>query len=162
MAIPTGTHGSWRSSRLFQPMAEINVTPFVDVMLVLLVIFMVTAPLLIAGVPVDLPKTAAASMVKPEEPLVITVTAQGKVYLHETEVTESELVEKLTAMADKAAQRLYVRGDKSVPYGRVMDVMSHLAKAGFVKVALIAEASEAPASRRAPAPPERRPGETRP
>jgi biopolymer transport protein TolR len=135
-------------------MSEINVTPFVDVMLVLLVIFMVTAPLLTVGVPVDLPKTSAAAISKPDEPLIVTVTAEGKVYLQETELTDAQLVEKLKAMsADKAEQRLYVRGDKSVAYGRVMEVMGQLAGAGFTKVALIAESADAPAPGKTPGAP---------
>jgi len=146
MAIELGSGTSGRGGRAYRRMSEINVTPFVDVMLVLLVIFMVTAPLLTVGVPVDLPKTNAASISKPDEPLIVTVTAEGKVYLQETELTDAQLVDKLKAMAvDKAEQRLYVRGDKSVAYGRVMEVMGQLAGAGFTKVALIAESAEAPA-----------------
>jgi biopolymer transport protein TolR len=150
----SGTGGT-RNGRAYRPMSEINVTPFVDVMLVLLVIFMVTAPLLTVGVPVDLPKTNAASIAKPDEPLIITVTADGKVYLQETEMTDAQLVEKLKAQsAEKTEQRIYVRGDKNVPYGRVMEVMGQLAAAGFTKVALIAESSDAPPPGRA-APPAR-------
>jgi biopolymer transport protein TolR len=157
MAIEVGGHVNGKGRRVYRPMADINVTPFVDVMLVLLVIFMVTAPLLTVGVPVDLPKANASAISKPDEPLVITVTAEGKVYLQETEMTDAQLVEKLRAQsADKAEQRLYVRGDKNVPYGRVMEVMGQLATAGFTKVALIAESSEAPpAGRRSGAPPAR-------
>ena len=163
MAVEIGSSGSGKGGRAYRPMSEINVTPFVDVMLVLLVIFMVTAPLLTVGVPVDLPKTSAAALSKPDEPLIVTVTAEGKVYLQETELSDAQLVEKLRAMAaDKAEQRLYVRGDKSVAYGRVMEVMGRLAAAGFNKVALIAESAEAPPPGRAkpgaaPAPP-RAPG----
>jgi biopolymer transport protein TolR len=142
MAMNVGK-GNGKGGRSYRPMAEINVTPFVDVMLVLLIIFMVTAPLLTVGVPVDLPKTNAAAMAKPDEPLIVTVTAQGKVYLQETEMTDAQLVEKLKTMtAEKQEQRIYVRGDKTVPYGRVMEVMGQLASAGFTKVALIAESSE--------------------
>lgn len=143
MAMNVGKRGNGKGGRTYRPMAEINVTPFVDVMLVLLIIFMVTAPLLTVGVPVDLPKTNAAAMAKPDEPLIVTVTAQGKVYLQETELTDAQLVEKLKSMtAEKQEQRIYVRGDKTVPYGRVMEVMGQLASAGFTKVALIAESSE--------------------
>jgi len=143
MAMNTGKRGKSFGGRSYRPMSEINVTPFVDVMLVLLIIFMVTAPLLTVGVPVDLPKTNAAAIAKPDEPLIVTVTAQGKVYLQETELTDAQLVEKLKAMtAEKQEQRIYVRGDKAVPYGRVMEVMGQLAGAGFTKVALIAESSE--------------------
>ncbi|MCW5772004.1 MAG: protein TolR [Rhodospirillaceae bacterium] len=139
-------------------MADINVTPFVDVMLVLLVIFMVTAPLLTVGVPVDLPKANATAIAKPEAPLIVTVTAEGKVYLQETEMTDADLIDKLKALsANKAEQRIYVRGDKAVPYGRVMEVMAQLAGAGFNKVALIAESSEGSPDKGAPktAPPAR-------
>jgi len=140
MAVQLGSGGNARGGRAYRRMSEINVTPFVDVMLVLLVIFMVTAPLLTVGVPVDLPKTQAASISKPDEPLIVTVTAEGKVYLQETEMTDTQLVDKLKAMgSDKAEQRLYVRGDKAVPYGRVMEVMGALSTAGFSKVALVAE-----------------------
>ena len=157
MAINVGKGNGRGGGRAYRPMAEINVTPFVDVMLVLLVIFMVTAPLLTVGVPVDLPKTNAASIAKPDEPLIVTVTAQGKVYLQETELTDAQLVEKLKSMtAEKAEQRIYVRGDKAVPYGRVMEVMGQLATAGFTKVALIAESSEATPPR-GPAAPARPP-----
>ena len=143
MAMNTGKRGKSFGGRAYRPMSEINVTPFVDVMLVLLIIFMVTAPLLTVGVPVDLPKTNAAAIAKPDEPLIVTVTAQGKVYLQETELTDAQLVEKLKTMtAEKQEQRIYVRGDKAVPYGRVMEVMGQLATAGFTKVALIAESSE--------------------
>ncbi len=163
MAISVGGKANGKPGRIYRPMSEINVTPFVDVMLVLLVIFMVTAPLLTVGVPVDLPKTQAASISKPDEPLIVTVTAEGKVYLQETEMTDTQLVDKLKAMsADKAEQRLYVRGDKSVAYGRVMEVMGQLAGAGFTKVALIAESADVPppgkaqpGARPAPRPPPR-------
>jgi biopolymer transport protein TolR len=157
MAMELGSGANGRGGRAYRRMSEINVTPFVDVMLVLLVIFMVTAPLLTVGVPVDLPKTNAASISKPDEPLIVTVTAEGKVYLQETEMADAQLVEKLKAMSgDKAEQRLYVRGDKSVPYGRVMEVMGQLAGAGFNKVALIAESAEArPPGKAPPRPPGR-------
>ncbi len=139
--------------RSYRPMAEINVTPFVDVMLVLLIIFMVTAPLLTVGVPVDLPKADAAAISKPDEPIVVTVTSEGKLYLQETEITGEQLVERLRAMqGEKAEQRLYVRGDKAVAYGRVMEVMAQLSAAGFTKVALIAEAAEAAPGTRPGAP----------
>jgi biopolymer transport protein TolR len=159
MAITVGSGAAnGRGKRTYRRMHEINVTPFVDVMLVLLVIFMVTAPLLTVGVPVDLPKTQASAISKPDEPLIVTVTAEGKVYLQETEMTDVQLVDKLKAMgADKAEQRLYVRGDKSVPYGRVMEVMGQLAGAGFTKVALIAESADAPAPGKTPAAPPRPP-----
>jgi biopolymer transport protein TolR len=129
--------------RVYRPMSEINVTPFVDVMLVLLVIFMVTAPLLTVGVPVDLPKTNATAITKPEEPLVVTVNARGEVFLQETPLTVAELVTRLKAvLAEKPDQRIYIRGDRAVPYGTIMEVMGELTGAGITRVALIAESAE--------------------
>jgi biopolymer transport protein TolR len=129
--------------RVYRPMSEINVTPLVDVMLVLLVIFMITAPLLTVGVPVDLPQTRAQTLNKPDEPLVISVNAKGKVYIQETEIALDELVPKLQAITRaKRGTRIYVRGDRNINYGRVMRVMGMISAAGFTKVALIAEMTE--------------------
>jgi biopolymer transport protein TolR len=119
-------------------MSEINVTPFVDVMLVLLIVFMVTAPLLTAGVPVDLPKTRAPVLGQDREPLQVTVDKDGTIFLQKLPVTMDELVPKLTAIAGNGyTQRIYVRGDQTVNYGRVMEVMGHLSAAGFTRMALI-------------------------
>jgi biopolymer transport protein TolR len=124
----------------YRPMAEINVTPMVDVMLVLLVIFMVTAPLLTAGIPVNLPQTKAETLSEPTEPLVITVNAEGKVFLQETEVPVDSLVARLQAItANKPDTKIYVRGDKAINYGRVMEVMGLVKGAGFTQVALIVD-----------------------
>jgi biopolymer transport protein TolR len=121
-------------------MAEINVTPMVDVMLVLLVIFMVTAPLLTAGIPVNLPQTKADTLSEPTEPLVVTVNAEGKVFLQETEVPVDSLVARLQAItANKPDTKIYVRGDKAINYGRVMEVMGLIKGAGFSQVALIVD-----------------------
>jgi biopolymer transport protein TolR len=126
--------------RGFTPMAEINVTPFVDVMLVLLVIFMVTAPLLTVGVPVDLPQSDAPAINEQSEPLVISIDASGKFYLQETPITAKDLIPRLRAITKKKSdQRIYVRGDKKIAYGKVMEVMSIVSAAGFDKVALVAE-----------------------
>jgi biopolymer transport protein TolR len=123
-----------------RPMADINVTPMVDVMLVLLVIFMVTAPLLTAGVQVDLPKSEAAPIKGDDQPLSVTVDANGDVWIQETEVTMEELVPKLKAItAAKPETRIFIRGDKGINYGRVMEVMGTLGGAGFTKVALVTE-----------------------
>ena len=133
-----GRRGSGRSKR--RPMSEINVTPMVDVMLVLLVIFMITAPLLTAGVPVDLPKAEAPPITEPGEPLVITVDEEGLIYLQESETPLDSLVPRLSAITEnKADTRIFVRGDKDVEYGRIMAVMGTVSAAGFSKVALIAE-----------------------
>lgn len=133
-------NGGGRRGGGYRPMSEINVTPFVDVMLVLLIVFMVTAPLLTVGVPVDLPKTQAKSIGESEEPLVISVNAEGTVFIQETPVEMENLVARLQAITgNKADTRIYVRGDKGVNYGRVMEVMGNINVAGFSRVALIAE-----------------------
>ena len=124
----------------YQPMSQINVTPFVDVMLVLLIVFMVTAPLLTVGVPVDLPKSQADSINEPVEPLVVTVDGEGAIYIQETKVKLGQLVPRLKAITGrKPDTRIYVRGDKAIDYGRVMTVMGHINGAGFTKVALVTE-----------------------
>ena len=120
-------------------MSEINVTPFVDVMLVLLVVFMITAPLLTVGVPVDLPEGEVPEIRGQDEPLAVTIDAQGKIYLQDTEITLDELAPRLSAVtSQKAETRIFVRGDKAIDYGRVMQVMGTLNEAGFNRVALIA------------------------
>lgn len=132
--------GDKRRPGHYRPLSEINVTPFVDVMLVLLIVFMITAPLLTVGVPVDLPKTEARSIAESEEPLVISVDSEGRVYIQETEVPFENLVPRLAAITDnKPDTRIYVRGDKALAYGRIMEVMGNIQVAGFSRVALIAE-----------------------
>jgi biopolymer transport protein TolR len=126
-------------------MAEINVTPMVDVMLVLLIIFMVSAPLLTVGVPIDLPQTKAKSLDQDKEPLTISVKNSGEVYLQNSEIKIDELVPKLQAITQTrggADERIYVRGDKKVDYGTVMRVMGRLSQAGFRRVALVTEAEQ--------------------
>jgi biopolymer transport protein TolR len=121
-------------------MAEINVTPFVDVMLVLLIVFMVTAPLLTAGVPVDLPKTRAPALGQDREPLSITVRRDGAIFLQKEQVPEAALVNKLTAIASNGYnQRIFVRGDNRANYGKVMEVMGLLAGAGFTHIGLVTD-----------------------
>lgn len=126
--------------RGYRPMAEINVTPFVDVMLVLLVVFMVTAPLLTVGVSVELPETAAAAIAGQDEPLAVSIDAGGKVYIQDTEVSIETLIPRLQAITQNNPDaRIFVRGDKAIDYGRVMEVMGVLNGAGFNRVALITE-----------------------
>ena len=126
-----------------RPMAEINVTPFVDVMLVLLIVFMVTAPLLTVGVPVDLPKTKAQALSQDREPLSVTIRKGGTIYLQNTPVAEDSLVDRLTAISQNGYdQRIFVRGDKSVDYGRVMEVMGLLSAAGFTHIGLVTDAAK--------------------
>ena len=124
----------------YQPLAEINVTPFVDVMLVLLIVFMVTAPLLTVGVPIDLPKTEAQQLGEEKEPLTITVDRTGKVFLQETEIAIDEIVPKLLAIAESGySERIYVRGDRRTNYGLMMKLMGTVSAAGFTRIALITE-----------------------
>ena len=145
--------GKFRSGRSFRPMAEINVTPMVDVMLVLLIVFMVAAPLLTVGVPVDLPKTKAEALKGQDEPLSITVNAGGKVFLQETEIANIEdLAARLLAISqNKRDTRIFIRGDKGINYGRVMEVMGMVNGAGFTQVALVTDMAP-----REPAPGKRR------
>jgi biopolymer transport protein TolR len=121
-------------------MSEINVTPMVDVMLVLLVIFMVTAPLLTVGVPVDLPQTKAPAINEPKEPLVISINAKGEVYLQNSMIDANDLAARLTAItSNNPDAAIYVRGDRAIDYGRVLEIMGIVSAAGFTKVSLIAE-----------------------
>ena len=123
-----------------RPMSDINVTPMVDVMLVLLVIFMITAPLLTVGVPIDLPRTEAAIIPGQDEPLTVTVDAEGRVYLQETEIDLGALAPRLVAIAGNNPDvRIFVRGDRAINYGRVMEVMGSVNGAGFKRVALVTE-----------------------
>ncbi|MEL6736501.1 MAG: protein TolR, partial [Pseudomonadota bacterium] len=127
-----------RRARRNQPMSEINVTPFVDVMLVLLIIFMVAAPLLTVGVPIDLPESRAQQLNSETQPITISVRSGGQVFLQETEITTEELIPKLQAIAKNGyEERLYVRGDKATDYGTVMRIMGALNAAGYKKIGLV-------------------------
>ena len=129
-----------RRARRRRPISEINVTPFVDVMLVLLIVFMVTAPLLTVGVPVDLPKTRAQALGQDREPLSVTIKRGGQIYLQNTPIADENLVPKLAAIAANGyEQRIFVRGDKDVDYGRVMAVMGMLSEAGFTHIGLVTD-----------------------
>jgi biopolymer transport protein TolR len=131
-------NGRWRGR--YRPMAEINVTPLVDVMLVLLIVFMVTAPLLTVGVPVDLPQTQAPPITEPKEPLVISINDEGHIFIQDIDVATEAMVPRLQAITGANPDALvYVRADKSIDYGRVLEVMSLISAAGFRKVSLIAE-----------------------
>ena len=124
-----------------QPMAEINVTPFVDVMLVLLIIFMVAAPLLTVGVPVDLPKTAASALPgDSEEPLTVTLTADGRIQIQTTDIQREELIGRLRAIAaERSSDRVFLRADGAIPYAQVMQVMGALNAGGFSNVGLVTD-----------------------
>jgi biopolymer transport protein TolR len=129
-------------------MSEINVTPMVDVMLVLLIIFMVSAPLLTVGVPIDLPQSQAKSLDQDKEPLTISLNGDGKIFLQNTEMKVDELVAKLKAIAEARGggfdERIYVRGDRKVDYGTVMRVMGRISGAGFHRVALVTDIEQGP------------------
>ena len=121
-------------------MSEINVTPFVDVMLVLLIVFMVTAPLLTVGIPVDLPKIKSSALTDQKDPIEITIKLDGTVYLGESIVEVENIIPRLNAITDKNTEaRIYIRGDRVVAYGRVMEIMSIINSAGYIKVALVAQ-----------------------
>jgi biopolymer transport protein TolR len=140
-AVPVGK----RRHRRRPVMSEINVTPMVDVMLVLLIIFMVSAPLLTVGVPIDLPQTQAKSLDQDREPLTVSVNTKGEVFLQNSEIKVDELVPKLQAITQArggADERIYVRGDRKVDYGTVMRVMGRLSAAGFKRVALVTEVEQ--------------------
>ena len=139
----------WKRTRT-QPMSDINVTPMVDVMLVLLIIFMVTAPLLTVGVQVDLPEAQASLISDPDEPLAVSIDADGAIFLQDTIIELPVLAARLIAITGANPDiRIFVRGDRNIGYGRVMEVMNTINRAGFKKVALITQAPRGDTSRRA-------------
>jgi len=139
--IDSGGGGRKTRRRRTRPMSEINVTPFVDVMLVLLIIFMVAAPMLTVGVPVELPRTAAGALpAEQEEPLTVTLTADGRVMLQTTEVDRGELIPRLRAIAtERRNDKVFLRADGAIPYGRVAEVMGALNAGGFRNIGLVTE-----------------------
>jgi biopolymer transport protein TolR len=139
MLAPTSGGGRrGRLRRRHQPMAEINVTPFVDVMLVLLIIFMVAAPLLTVGVPIDLPETRASALQSDSEPLTVSIGPDGRIFLQDSEVSAEQLVATLRAIASSGLnERIFVRGDRAADYGMVMRVMGRLNAAGYKRIGLV-------------------------
>ena len=148
MSLSGGGVVGKRRHRRRRVMSEINVTPMVDVMLVLLIIFMVSAPLLTVGVPIDLPQSQAKSLDQDKEPLTISVNGEGKIFLQNTEIGVEDLVAKLKAISDAQGggfdQRIYVRGDRKVDYGTVMKVMGRVSGAGYHRVALVTDVEQGP------------------
>lgn len=146
MRKASGGGGRRRRRGGAQPMAEINITPFVDVMLVLLIIFMVAAPLMTVGVPVELPKTQASALpMDEEEPLTVTITAQGAVMIQKTETTETELVDKLQAIAaERSSDRIYLRADGANNWDHVAQIMGLLNAGGFSNIGLVTDVATAP------------------
>jgi biopolymer transport protein TolR len=128
---------------LYKPVADINVTPFVDIMLVLLIVFMVAAPLMMVGVPVNLPKTAAQKLQQGGEPLIVSIDAQGRTFIEKQEFTDASLQSHLMGLAAQAPDRVvFVRGDRTIAYGRLMEVMGVVSRAGFTKLSMIAESAQ--------------------
>ncbi|MEI8295716.1 MAG: protein TolR [Alphaproteobacteria bacterium] len=156
MGMSLSNSNTYSRRRMAKGFTEINLTPMVDVMLVLLIIFMITAPLLTVGVPVDLPKTQAARMNDQTEPLVVSIDAAGNAYLQETRIEQLPLlIERLVAITGQNPDtKIHIRGDRSLSYGRIMEIMGAIAAAGFHKVSLIAEqpmsAKAAPAAKNKP------------
>ena len=145
MAMNGIAQSGHRRRRRHGIMSEINVTPMVDVMLVLLIIFMVSAPLLTVGVPIDLPQSQAKSLDQDKQPLTVSVNDRGQVFLQDSEIPVDELVAKLKAVTETRGgmdERIYVRGDRKVDYGTVMKVMGRLSAAGFRRVALVTEVEQ--------------------
>jgi biopolymer transport protein TolR len=144
--VSAASSGGRHKRRRAPVMSEINVTPFVDVMLVLLIVFMVSAPLLTVGVPLDLPQSQAKSIEQDREPLTISVNVQGQIFLQNSEIKVDDLVAKLKAVTDARGggfdERIYVRGDKKVDYGTMMRVMGRLSAAGYHRVALVTEVEQ--------------------
>ncbi|MEG6507572.1 biopolymer transporter ExbD [Methyloligella sp. 2.7D] len=140
MAMFVGNGGGEADEGGYQPMAEINITPMVDVMLVLLVIFMVAAPLMMAGVPVELPSTSATRVSNPQKPMIVSLTADGGLYIREDQVTEAQLIPRLQAIrAQEGDTVVYVRADKSAVYGKVMDILGLVGKSGYGRVSLLSQ-----------------------
>src|SRR5580658_5985985 len=141
IALPPST-GEADEGR-YQPLAEINVTPMVDVMLVLLIIFMVTAPLLTVGVPLNLPKTSAAQLTQPKQPIVLSIDKEGSTFIDNDPVAPPDLKDRLGKLAtDDPSRIVYVRGDRTISYAQLMDALGLVNGAGFTKVSLVAEGSQ--------------------
>ena len=142
MAVSLPPSGEAEEGR-YQPLAEINVTPMVDVMLVLLIIFMVTAPLLTVGVPLDLPKTSAAELQQPKEPIVLSLDRDGGRFIGNEAVASADLKDRLSQLASEDPERIvYVRGDRTISYAQLMDALGIVNSAGFTKVSLLAEGAK--------------------
>jgi|SRR5665647_1625660 len=149
IALPAGGGSDDSESDEYKPLAEINVTPFVDVMLVLLIVFMVAAPLMVQGVPVDLPRTSATKLQKVRKPMVVTLAPDGTLYIRDEQVDRSALVNRLIAMrAQEGDTVVYVRADRKIPYGDVMEILGRVGETGYPRVSLLSQPS--PSGKAAP------------
>lgn len=138
-SVKNSKYGGYYYSRNHRPISEINVTPFVDVMLVLLVVFMIAAPMLIAGIPLELPKTNSSPLKPPnEKPVTISITSDGRIYVDEQEVAIVDLADKVMEFQDKK-EKIYIRADNKIFYGKVLEVMAELRSAGLRKIGLISD-----------------------
>lgn len=139
MGMAVGNNGGGEDAE-YRPISEINITPMVDVMLVLLIIFMVTAPLLVAGVPVDLPSTSAAKVSQPKKPMIVSLASDGSIYVREEQVTVDALIPTLVALRQSEGDTVvYVRGDKNRPYGEVMEILGRVGQSGYARVSLLSQ-----------------------
>jgi biopolymer transport protein TolR len=139
MTLPTGPSDDPEADA-YKPLAEINVTPFVDVMLVLLIVFMVAAPLMVQGVPVDLPKTSASKLAKVRKPMVVTLAQDGSLYIRDEQVAKGNLVNRLISMrSNEGDSVVYVRADRSIPYGEVMEILGRVGETGYNRVSLLSQ-----------------------
>ena len=140
MAISVTNGAAGGDEDAYRPMAEINITPMVDVMLVLLVIFMVTAPLLVAGVPVELPSTATARLSQPKKPMIVSLAADGSLYIREEQVAKENLIPRLMQLRSAEGDAVvYVRADKKSVYGEVMDILGKVGQSGYGRVSLLSQ-----------------------
>ncbi len=140
MAMFVGNGGGGQEGGGYQPMAEINITPMVDVMLVLLIIFMVAAPLMMAGVPVELPQTSASRVSNPQKPMIVSLTADGELYIRDEQVTQDDLIPRLQSIrAEEGDTVVYVRADKASVYGNVMDILGMVGQSGYGRVSLLSQ-----------------------
>jgi biopolymer transport protein TolR len=141
MSLQSGRSDDADEGEAYKPLAEINVTPFVDVMLVLLIVFMVAAPLMVQGVPVDLPKTSATKLEKVRKPMVVTLAPDG-LYIRDEPVAPGRLVDRLSAMrAEEGDTVVYVRADRQIPYGDVMEILGRVGEGGYQRVSLLSQPS---------------------
>lgn len=137
MSVGNGAAGG-DSEAEYRPISEINITPFVDVMLVLLIIFMVTAPLLVAGVPVELPNTSAARISQPKKPMIVSLASDGSLFIREQQVSQETLIPTLQSLrAEEGDAVVYVRADKASSYGEVMDILGRVGESGYARVSLL-------------------------